>query len=82
MNMLDYVIRHYGKWEEGELGKGLGIQMMREVEQLAEKKGFGEIRLWVFKENTAVKFYNGLGYRVLSEDSLGGRMRMAKRFPG
>ena len=59
--------------------KGLGSQMMREVEQLAQEEGFEEIRLWVFKKNPAVSFYESLGYRITSEDSIKNRLRMVKK---
>jgi len=58
--------------------KGLGREMMKEVEQWAQENGFEEIRLWVFQENPAVSFYERLGYRVLSEDFLRSRLRMVK----
>ena len=60
-------------------GKGIGGQMMREMEQLAKEEGFDEVRLWVFKENPAVSFYKRLGYNIISEDFEKGRIRLVKR---
>lgn len=52
--------RVLGEWR----GKGVGSELMRQVETEAKKKGFREITLGVEETNEdAIRFYEELGYR-------------------
>jgi ribosomal protein S18 acetylase RimI-like enzyme len=122
-NMYDYILRHYGEWNEdfiryaiqnaskqirvldkgGEVQgffwtetkkdflelleihvtpsqqkQGLGSQMLFEIESVARNEGFNEIRLWVFRENPAVSFYEYNGYCISENESTEIRYRMRK----
>jgi len=49
-------------------GKGLGTQIMKLLEQETLNNNLSKIRLKVFKDNLAVKLYEKLGYKPISED--------------
>jgi hypothetical protein len=52
--------------------------MLFEIEKVAQNKGFNEIRLWVFRENPAVSFYEYNGYSISQNESTETRYRMRK----
>ncbi len=48
-------------------GQGLGREMMRRIEELANARGLRAIELWVQITNrAAMEFYRHLGYRMIS----------------
>jgi GNAT superfamily N-acetyltransferase len=49
-------------------GKGLGTHIMKLLEKETLDQGLNRICLKVFKDNKAVKLYERLGYKPISED--------------
>ncbi len=53
-------------------GKGTGGSLIEFAESFASQKGYDEIVIWAFKENSrALKFYQSHGYSIDSEKDLG-----------
>ena len=52
-------------------GNGIGSRLLAFAEAFAKEKGYGEIVIWAFKENTrAIAFYQKHGYRIEKEEYL------------
>jgi ribosomal protein S18 acetylase RimI-like enzyme len=49
-------------------GKGLGTNIMLLLEQETSNQGLSKIRLKVFNDNRAIKLYERLGYKTISQD--------------
>lgn len=55
-----------------EQGKRIGGQLLTFSEQYAKEKGYTEVIIWTFKENTqAISFYQKHGYRINKVEYLG-----------
>ncbi|MCR5831507.1 MAG: GNAT family N-acetyltransferase [Lachnospiraceae bacterium] len=50
-------------------GKGIGTELMRQMQKLLKEKGFKEASLAVQKANYAVKMYEKVGFKTVDENA-------------